>query len=94
MAWERAAAEGRSSSLPLATRKLGGANVRHWDLAKYPANMGPSLKRQELWIFSRILILEKKETSGSEKTLEEKVKTLALRRSLCLDPRELDATYS
>jgi len=49
-AWKRAAAKGRSSSLPLATRKLGGANVCHWDLSKYPANMGPSLKRQELWI--------------------------------------------
>lgn len=42
----------------------------------------------------RILILENKETSGLEKTFEEKAKTLALRNSVCVDLRDLEATYN
>lgn len=49
----------------------------------------PSLKRQELWIGWRILILEDKEGSGFEKTFKEKAETFALRNSLRDDLREL-----
>lgn len=44
------AAKDRSVSLAVLTRKLAGAKLYYRHLAKDPAKMGPSLKRQELWI--------------------------------------------
>lgn len=50
MARQGKAAKDRSVSLAVLTRKLAGAKLYYRHLAKDPAKMGPSLKRQELWI--------------------------------------------
>lgn len=64
------------------------------DPLKDPAKTGPPLLRQELWIRSRVLLLENKDGSASEKTFKEKAKTIALRNHLCAVPHELgDASW-
>lgn len=45
--------------------------------------MRPSLKRQELWMGSRPLILENKDGCGCERPFKEEAKTLAPRNGLC-----------